>query len=346
MAVNVGNINAPKVDQVIKGKPYLLILDSMAEEHPKAVSALRNYLSTEYREKKSRNSVVIYSKEKMSEIYPELPLQQNHCDCGVFLLHYIELIFQNPKKFYFSHNVSNLRKWFSQDEIKNKRSDIAGLLQRLADQNGKPGHQYPDMFPRRTKRRLINTMDQGNGDKVSSADVSDNDAVINPDSASRKRRSSRQKEISFTLFDSPTTFAESGDDKEKKKKRRKSRKRNERDIANLEKQLQIRTESRSSKRRKKKKKRSNKSSSSDEEDGQLSDRTRSSESSTPPRTSSRTRIKSKGFSDSTNPLRVFGSSEKKLSIFPGPATVYDDFDSDDEKPILAPRKFKINRPKL
>ncbi len=35
-----------------------------------------------------------FGKEKMSEKHPPIPQQPNSCDCGVFLLHYVELIFK------------------------------------------------------------------------------------------------------------------------------------------------------------------------------------------------------------------------------------------------------------
>ena len=35
-----------------------------------------------------------FGKDKMGEKHPPIPYQPNSCDCGLFLLHYVELIFR------------------------------------------------------------------------------------------------------------------------------------------------------------------------------------------------------------------------------------------------------------
>jgi Ulp1 family protease len=37
-----------------------------------------------------------FGKEKMGEKHPPIPQQPNSSDCGIFLLHYVELIFKVP----------------------------------------------------------------------------------------------------------------------------------------------------------------------------------------------------------------------------------------------------------
>ena len=46
----------------------------------------------EYMEKKGYP--LTFGKDKMEEKYPTIPYQQNSSDCGIFLLHYIELVFK------------------------------------------------------------------------------------------------------------------------------------------------------------------------------------------------------------------------------------------------------------
>ncbi len=79
-------------DQGTHGKPYFLVLDSLGDAHETAVSNLRSFLRLEYQDK--RRGAIVFSNEKMAVHTPEVPTQQNSCDCGLFLLHYVELIFE------------------------------------------------------------------------------------------------------------------------------------------------------------------------------------------------------------------------------------------------------------
>lgn len=72
--------------------PFIMVLDSLGGNHSSAISKIRQYLSFEHLEK--RKLPLNFGKEKMGEKHPPIPYQPNSCDCGLFLLHYVELIFK------------------------------------------------------------------------------------------------------------------------------------------------------------------------------------------------------------------------------------------------------------
>ena len=109
--------------------PFLLVLDSLGGTQPKVTQKIRSYLQYEYLER--RGAVLSFSKDNMTQIVPQIPQQPNSCDCGIYLLHYIELIFQNPNH-YWGPKFPNLTNWFPSEQIDNKREEIAILIQELA----------------------------------------------------------------------------------------------------------------------------------------------------------------------------------------------------------------------
>jgi Ulp1 family protease len=56
---------------------------------------LRNYLILEALYKKN----VQVDKERIGYITAKIPHQPNHCDCGVYLLHYIETFYKDPQRY-------------------------------------------------------------------------------------------------------------------------------------------------------------------------------------------------------------------------------------------------------
>ncbi|RKP13878.1 hypothetical protein BJ684DRAFT_9435, partial [Piptocephalis cylindrospora] len=75
--------------------PFIVIFDSLDGRHPRVFSHLRAYLNEEAHHKLGR--AVDFS--RIRGVYAKVPRQSNFCDCGVFLLHYVERFLANPKKF-------------------------------------------------------------------------------------------------------------------------------------------------------------------------------------------------------------------------------------------------------
>ena len=59
---------------------------------------------------------------------PEKPLQNNSTDCGVFLLHYAELLLKDFHLYLFPGQYTSLENWFNEDSIANKRFEIAKII--------------------------------------------------------------------------------------------------------------------------------------------------------------------------------------------------------------------------
>ncbi|KAJ2843454.1 hypothetical protein J3B02_005261, partial [Coemansia erecta] len=114
-------------------KPGILILDSLGNKHQRTITLLRSYMKAEAI---SRHGVVpsVIPVGK----YVKVPLQGNLCDCGVFLLNYIELFLEQPKEITeLALNGVDLRKWFVPATMKGKRKDIFTLVSGLAEQGNR-----------------------------------------------------------------------------------------------------------------------------------------------------------------------------------------------------------------
>ena len=110
--------------------PSILLLDSLGLSQYKSVGKIRSYLHEEYFERKKESVSFGRNEMKLSNLI--VPLQPNECDCGLYLLHYVELIFHDPCVFLQSQ-LPDLSNWFSSEDIENKRKDISFVIQRLAN---------------------------------------------------------------------------------------------------------------------------------------------------------------------------------------------------------------------
>ncbi|KAL7748966.1 hypothetical protein RI367_005614 [Sorochytrium milnesiophthora] len=75
-------------------RPYIFLLDSLATNRAKKrpMTILYNYLKNEALDKLERplqSEPVLY--------FAKVPQQSNYCDCGVYLLHYVEHFLRNPE---------------------------------------------------------------------------------------------------------------------------------------------------------------------------------------------------------------------------------------------------------
>ena len=71
----------------------MIVLDSMGGKKTNAVKNIRNYQVEEWRAKISGENEHQFSSQEMKTVWPEIPLQENDTDCGIYLLHYIEKMF-------------------------------------------------------------------------------------------------------------------------------------------------------------------------------------------------------------------------------------------------------------
>ena len=75
----------------------MIVLDSMGGNKTAAVSNIRHYLAAEWKAKmcgENDEEEYKFTEEQMRTIRPKKPQQKNSFDCGIYLLDYMEKIFQ------------------------------------------------------------------------------------------------------------------------------------------------------------------------------------------------------------------------------------------------------------
>jgi len=182
---NLWSLDASPEEQIVKGKPYMLLLDSMLvdDDHMEVVKDLKSYLEKEYHDKKKK----ILRLSDMQVSTPAVPQQTNSSDCALYLLHYIELIFGDFKRFLF--NVKgNLDAWFAANDVLDKRKEIASLIHSLADDDV----QFPDMvFESKRRRKRGKAKEEDEEWKADDKMTADN--VDQRESLRLKAREAREK---------------------------------------------------------------------------------------------------------------------------------------------------------
>ncbi|CAE6443039.1 unnamed protein product [Rhizoctonia solani] len=92
--------NSSQDPSVIKSdKTWILILDSLGGRHPRTVRILRQYLQAEAQERRGKVVDIKDSRSSgglVEDKHLSAPVQPNWCDCGVYLLHYVEVFYANP----------------------------------------------------------------------------------------------------------------------------------------------------------------------------------------------------------------------------------------------------------
>ncbi|KAG0223282.1 hypothetical protein BGW42_005998 [Actinomortierella wolfii] len=125
-AYGTRSLTKPEVDPT--AKPYIIVLDSLDLRHPAIFNNLRSYLQHELEAKKGITIKV--TNASIVGKYAKWPRQGNHCDCGIFLLHYAKTFLMEPEKMLWSivNSVNNENMW-SDDEITKLRDRYKEDLQ-------------------------------------------------------------------------------------------------------------------------------------------------------------------------------------------------------------------------
>jgi len=87
----------------------IIVFDSLGLKHVQTIKALRDYLVEEAKAKRDMD----IAKEDIVGVHAKVPTQSNHCDCGVFLLHYVERFLGEPDLYLRDILVSPLTPLFS-----------------------------------------------------------------------------------------------------------------------------------------------------------------------------------------------------------------------------------------
>lgn len=112
--------------QIITSQPCILVFDSLGGCRNRCMVNLRNYLACEWRERKKDAEPRDFNKDNMKGNHPKVPQQDNFCDCGVYVLQYMESFFEDPITD-FSFPIRK-PEWFSFERITQKRNDIRKLI--------------------------------------------------------------------------------------------------------------------------------------------------------------------------------------------------------------------------
>ncbi|KAF3020972.1 hypothetical protein E8E14_008544 [Neopestalotiopsis sp. 37M] len=77
-------------------QPKIITLDSLGSAHSPACTHLRHYLIAELKDKKG---IEIPDPGALGMTAKKIPLQENHCDCGLYLLGYVRHFLEDPDAF-------------------------------------------------------------------------------------------------------------------------------------------------------------------------------------------------------------------------------------------------------
>ena len=129
-----------------EGTPFLYLFDSFPGNRAEAIQNIRDYLSQEWFEKKVKLEAFRrknFSADEMVLIEPVKPEQNNEYDCGIYLLTYIEKIFNDIEIFIGEKTVAqkNLATWFSMEKISCQRKIIKSTIFELAEEQN-PSNLY------------------------------------------------------------------------------------------------------------------------------------------------------------------------------------------------------------
>ncbi|XP_071677588.1 uncharacterized protein [Lolium perenne] len=128
--------------------PCILHMDSLKGSHSGLKDIIQSYLWEEWKERHPESGLDISDKFlNLRFVSLELPQQDNSFDCGLFLLHYVELFLMdapssfNPLKIdVFSTFLSD--DWFAPAEASLKRSVIRKLIHKIVTE---PSHNFPEL---------------------------------------------------------------------------------------------------------------------------------------------------------------------------------------------------------
>ncbi|KAG5439482.1 hypothetical protein PCANB_002056 [Pneumocystis canis] len=120
-------------------KPIIIIFDSLGGQHNITLKNLRDYL---YEEAKDKRDLEL-NKADIVGIHAKVPQQSNYCDCGVFLLHYVEQFLNDPDKvlpFILDHHnktsiSSDMKDLWGQEKISSLRSELRLLIKHLQNES-------------------------------------------------------------------------------------------------------------------------------------------------------------------------------------------------------------------
>ncbi|RYP50689.1 hypothetical protein DL768_003833 [Monosporascus sp. mg162] len=109
-------------------QPRIITLDSLGGSHSPACNFLKQYLVAELRDKKG---IEISAPGALGMTAKRIPLQSNYCDCGLYLLGYIQEFLKDPDRFIRSVLQQEDIPWnLNPSDLRNDIRDVIFKLQR------------------------------------------------------------------------------------------------------------------------------------------------------------------------------------------------------------------------
>ncbi|KAI5243061.1 cysteine proteinase [Aureobasidium subglaciale] len=152
-----GKRQAPPLPKMDPNTPALILLDSLSGSHPTEIKNLKQYVVHEGREKRSLD---FDHSELRGMAARGLPQQTNFCDCGVYLIGYMEAFHRDPAEFVrkiMSRELDHDNDFADFDPSK-KRAEIREKLIKLEIEQSAAKKQR-----KKEKARLLRLSSQENG---------------------------------------------------------------------------------------------------------------------------------------------------------------------------------------
>ncbi|XP_076899565.1 putative ubiquitin-like-specific protease 2B [Bidens hawaiensis] len=143
---HLGEVATCKDEDVTKLKkvPCVLHMDSIRGTHTGLKDLMQSYLKEEWKARQQEASEDIVSRfDDMRFISLELPQQPNSSDCGLFLLHYVELFLEQAPLCFNPFHITNSENflsadWFLPAEASLKRTVVQRLVYDILEQPAPP----------------------------------------------------------------------------------------------------------------------------------------------------------------------------------------------------------------
>ena len=122
--------SAPAPRKYDPKEPRIITLDSLGLRHSPTCTNLRDYLVAEI---KAKHGVDIPPPGSLGTTAQGIPHQDNYCDCGLFLLSYIEKFLEQPDKFIhdlLQDGLGKETKWQQASDLRDKIRDLLFGLQK------------------------------------------------------------------------------------------------------------------------------------------------------------------------------------------------------------------------
>eukprot|EP01080_Neovahlkampfia_damariscottae_P001001 gene1001-9907_t len=114
-------------DEITETGGFILFFDSLGNgSSGQKTKKIRDYLTTRYFVETGQKRT--FTHKNLPARSPKLPIQPNGYDCGVYLLHYVQLFVEKENKDECK-DKNSLKNWFDSQDILKKRSRILKLLE-------------------------------------------------------------------------------------------------------------------------------------------------------------------------------------------------------------------------